>query len=292
MESKQNDKQYYAMDNEQGSNFTLLLCRDEFNMRLRVDDYNYEGNMDALCSRLTELMSNPLFTKLFVKTRETDMRILLAKGYMLEGIYKGYFDGEDAYCMAKYTDLARRASDHWIEEDHILEQVLALQPKPDRESLAEPFSIRKAEAKDAGELAFLYGQIFQTYPIPMNDPGYVAHVMEEGTLFVVVEHEGHIISAASAEINTKYRNAELTDCLTLPAYRGHGLMRQLLHVLEEELQLRDIRSTYSLSRALSFGMNAALFQLGYDYQGRLTKNCDIYDKFEDMNLWCKMLPEQ
>ncbi|SFS70382.1 putative beta-lysine N-acetyltransferase [Paenibacillus sp. BC26] len=291
MESKPNDKQYYAMETEQGTNFTLQLCRDEFNMRLRVDDYNYEGNADALCNRLAELMGNPLFTKLFVKVREQDMRSFMARGYMLEGIYKGYYDGQDAYCMARYTDLKRRSSDHWIEEDHILEQVLALQPKPDRERLEETFSIRCAAAQDSQELASLYGQIFQTYPIPMNDPAYVAHVMEEGTVFYVVEHEGRIISAASAEINAKYRNAELTDCLTLPAYRGHGLMRQLLLVLEEDLLQRNIRSAYSLSRALSFGMNAALFQLGYGYHGRLTKNCDIYDKLEDMNLWCKILSE-
>ena len=51
---------------------------------------------------------------------------------MLEGIYKGYFNGRDAYCMALYDDLERRTSDYWMEEDHILKQVLALPLKPDR----------------------------------------------------------------------------------------------------------------------------------------------------------------
>ena len=62
-----------------------------------------------------------------------------------------------------------------------------------------------------------------------------------------------------------------------------------MHALEDELIARNITCAYSLSRALSIGMNAVFFQMGYRYYGRLTKNCDIYDKFEDMNLWAKML---
>nr|WP_112883072.1 putative beta-lysine N-acetyltransferase [Paenibacillus montanisoli] len=277
------------METIQEPEFTLHVCKDYFNKRLRVDDYL--GNVQAICLRLAEMMESHPFTKLFVKARDEHWRAFAARGFMLEGIYNGYFDGRDAYCMAKYNELERRTSDHWIEEDRILEQVLALAPRRERDPLPEGFTLRQGTTSDAADLAALYGLIFQTYPIPMNEEAYVAHVMEEGTVFYVVEHEGKLISAASAEINGVYRNAEMTDCVTLPAYRGYGLMRQLLHALEEELLRRNIRTAYSLSRALSFGMNAVLAQLGYEYQGRLTKNCDIYDKFEDMNLWCKTLQD-
>jgi beta-lysine N6-acetyltransferase len=40
---------------------------------------------------------------------------------------------------------------------------------------------------------------------------------------------------------------------------------------------------------LSFGMNAVLYQLGYNYCGRLMNNCYIYDKLENMNMWVKNL---
>ncbi|WP_308639469.1 putative beta-lysine N-acetyltransferase [Paenibacillus silvisoli] len=290
MTNDAHDEQYYTMETIQENEFTLQLCKDPFNKRLRVDDYL--GNVHAICLRLAKLLENDPFTKLFVKAREEDWRTFAARGYMLEGVYTGYFDGRDGYCMAKYTDLERRTSDHWIEEDRILEQVLELEPKMEREPLPDGFTLRCGTPSDAEELAALYGLIFQTYPIPMNDPAYVAHAMEEGTAFYVVEHENKLVSAASAEINGVYRNAEMTDCVTLPAYRGFGLMRQLLQALEEELLSRNIRTAYSLSRALSFGMNAVLAQLGYAYQGRLTKNCDIFDKFEDMNLWCKTLQDK
>jgi putative beta-lysine N-acetyltransferase len=280
---------YFENRVDYGSDYTLQLCLDYFNKRLRVDDY--QGNVDSICRRVAEIAANHSFTKIFVKSREEHWFLFISKGYMLEGVYKAYFNGSDAYCMAFYLDLNRRTSDYWIQEDQILGQVLELPPKPDRSPIPDNCILRSASADDAERLASLYGQVFQTYPTPMTNPAYIRKVTGEGegTVFYVVEEQHTLISAASAEINGTYRNAEITDCATLPANRSQGLMRLLIHALEDDLQERNIQSAYSLSRALSFGMNASLFQLGYRYYGRLTKNCDIYDKFEDMNLWVKRL---
>jgi len=281
------EQNYYVNLLEQNAAFKLSYCLDDFNKRLRIDDY--EGSVEAICRRAAEVARANGLTKVFIKARETDWQTFLAKGYMLEGIYKWYFRGCDAYCMAFYLDLARRTSDYWMEEDRILEQVLALPVKTEMSALPADCSLRIAAPGDAGRLAALYGQIFQTYPTPMNDPDYVGNVMQEGTVFYLIESGGGLVSAASAEINTAYGNAEMTDCATLPSHRNQGLMRILLLALEEELVRQGVTCAYSLSRALSFGMNAAFGQMGYRYCGRLAKNCDIYDKFEDMNLWVKRL---
>ncbi|KRF13501.1 putative beta-lysine N-acetyltransferase [Paenibacillus sp. Soil787] len=277
----------YTNQVENGDDYKVSFCLDFLNKRLRVDDYL--GNVDAICKRIGEIAKVNALTKVFIKSREDDWQTFLSKGCMLEGIYKGYFNGCDAYCMALYDDLERRTSDYWIKEDQILNQVLALPLKPDRPLVPEHCTLRIARMEDADRLSALYNQIFQTYPTPMNDPLYIEKTMREGTIYYLVESTDQLISAASAEINTVYANAEMTDCATLPAYRNQGLMRLLMHALEDELITRSITCAYSLSRALSFGMNAVFFQMGYRYYGRLTKNCDIYDKFEDMNLWTKML---
>ncbi|UUZ92697.1 putative beta-lysine N-acetyltransferase [Paenibacillus sp. P25] len=284
------EQPYYTLLVENGEDFKVYYCLDRFNKRLRVDDY--EGDAGSVCARMLEIAKANALTKLFIKTREEDWQSLLSRGRMLEGIYKGYYHGaRDAYCMAYYLDLERRTSEYWTREDRILEEALKLAVKADPLDLPEDFTPRVAGPRDAGRLAALYAEVFQTYPTPMNDPSYVAKVMEEGTLFYLIEQTPDLlISAASAEINDHYRNAEMTDCATLPAYRGRGLMRVLLQALENELAGRKIASVYSLARALSFGMNACFRRLGYGYYGRLTKNCDIYDKFEDMNLWAKTLP--
>jgi putative beta-lysine N-acetyltransferase len=277
----------YTNQVENGTDYMIMFCLDFTNKRLRVDDYS--GNVDAIYRRVVETAKSHALTKVFIKSREADWQTFLSKGCMLEGIYKGYFNGSDAYCMAMYDDLARRTSDYWLEEDLILQQVLSLPLKPDRPLVPNSMTMRLARLEDTDQLSQLYSHIFQTYPTPMNDPMYVAKTMREGTIYYLVESQDQLISAASAEINSVYANAEMTDCATLPTYRNQGLMRLLIYALEAELVARQITCAYSLSRALSFGMNAVFYQMGYRYYGRLTKNCDIYDKFEDMNLWTKSL---
>lgn len=34
-----------------------------------------------------------------MKARREHWRVFLSKGFMLEGVYSGYFRGSDAYCM-------------------------------------------------------------------------------------------------------------------------------------------------------------------------------------------------
>ena len=103
------------------------------------------------------------------------------------------------------------------------------------QQIPEDYILRFATEEDAQELAKLYGAIFETYPTPMNDERYIKKVMEEGTIFSVIEYEGTIVSAASAEVNEMYHNAELTDCATIPHHRKHGFMKVLISALEQEL---------------------------------------------------------
>lgn len=267
--------------------FVMQLYVDLQNLRLRVDDYL--GNTHAMIKRLQEMAKEYVVTKVFVKARQEDWHVFLSAGFILEGVFKRYYNGNDAFSMAYYYSAERRTSDYWMEEDQILQQVLEQPIKPENMKANQSFPIRMATIGDASSLAILYGKVFQTYPTPMNDAGYIKKVIEEGTIFFVAESNGEIVSSASAEVNKVYHNAEMTDCATDPAFRKHGLMKVLVCALEKELLRRNIYCAYSLARALSYGMNAVFRQLGYEYTGRLIKNCNIFDKYEDMNLWVKRL---
>lgn len=178
-------------------------------------------------------------------------------------------------------------SPYWLKEDEIVASIQEKHLKKDQGTWQDEYVMRKADTQDIHKLAKLYDTVFETYPTPMNESDYIQKVMEEGTVFYAVEHDGHIVSAASAEINALYGHAELTDCATLPTYRKLGFMHHLILALEKELQSMHIYVFYSLARALSYGMNQVFYQLGYTYTGRFQNNCYIFDKIEDMNLWVK-----
>jgi putative beta-lysine N-acetyltransferase len=121
----------------------------------------------------------------------------------------------------------------------------------------------------------------------LSDPTYVRKTLEEGTIYVVIREHDKIISAASAEVNRQYFNAELTDCATLPEAQGQGHIKKLLSKLEAVLDHDKIQCLYTIARAESYSMNKVFYQLDYSFGGTLVNNCFIYSGLEDMNVWYK-----
>lgn len=269
------------------SDYIVELFIDHFNERIRID--YYRGNMTNILIELEKSVEFYSIKKVIFYSRPEHWQQLISNGFELEAIIKGYFNGTDNYIMTLYKDNDRRISKFWVKEDEILRAIYDKQDKKHVSELPKNYYIRRAEKQDAKGLADLYKTVFSIYPTPMNDAAYIEKVLEAGVIFFVVECEGKLVSAASAERNELFHNAEITDCATLQEHRKYGLMKKLIFLIEEELKNNGIYCVYSIARALSFGMNAAFHQLGYTYQGRLTNNCYIFDKLEDMNIWVKDL---
>jgi putative beta-lysine N-acetyltransferase len=267
--------------------FSLHAFLDPFNKRIRIDDYL--GNSDQLIQKAEDLVQKHFAEKLIFKVRGEHLIQFFEKGFQPEAVVESYFLGSDAYFVTKYYKVDRKFNDHWIIEDKIIKGLSELKPVQQKIYPPDGYELKKADESHAIDLANLYKLVFPIYPTPLNDAEYVKKTMLDGTLYYIFVNQGKIVSAASAEINNFYKNAELTDCATLQEHRKYGLMKFLLQELEGELVRKGIYCAYSIARALSFGMNAALFQLGYHYRGRLLNNCYIYDKLESMNMWVKDL---
>ncbi|MFC0559639.1 putative beta-lysine N-acetyltransferase [Halalkalibacter alkalisediminis] len=270
--------------------FTATLYFDFFNKRLRIDEYR--GNVEELIGAIRNIVQEERFTKVIFHSRPEHWQQLLSQGFELEAIFSGFFNGTDNYTMAFYTDDARRTSNVWMKENEILARVIIKGKQPETKTAPSHYHFRKATLSDSSNLANLYGSVFKVYPTPMDHEEYVKKVMNGGTIFYIVECNNEIVSAASADINKQFNHAELTDCATLSEHRKYGLMKKLLIKLEDELRKEKIYCSFSIARALSFGMNAAFYQLDYTYRGRLTNNCYIYEKLEDMNVWVKDLSKK
>ena len=264
---------------------TIHITIDQFNKRIRVDDYL--GHFQECVEETLKVAKGMSAEKIIFKSRKENVLELLAQGFLYEGSIDKFFLGSDCFFLVKYKRNERRNSEEWEREDQILSDIQSLPIKTGLDEPPSAYQGRIAEVTDALQLSQLYGKVFEVYPTPMNHPVYVKKCMEKGTVFYVCVHEGRIVSAASAEIDSFYHNAEITDCATLPEHRQYGLMKHLISALEDYLISHGIFCIYSIARSLSFGMNAALHQHGYSYRGRLANNCYIFNKLEDMNLWVK-----
>ncbi|MGN1401079.1 MAG: putative beta-lysine N-acetyltransferase [Bacillus sp. (in: firmicutes)] len=267
-----------------GDGYSCAYTIDRPNGRIRIDDYY--GDMDAILEDVSAAAEQMDCEKMIIKARREQFQWLLERNFVLEASIDRYFYGSDLYFFSRFYLPTRRQSDSWTDEDLIVDQVQKLE-QTGREATADRFELRVCTTEDAKELSDFYRNIFKVYPVPLEEPKYIIRCMETHSLFAGYFLNGKIVSAASADINGQYKNAEITDCGTLPEFRQFGLMQGLLGFLESQLKDKGIYCFYTLARAKSFGMNAAFFRLGYGYRGRLANNCYIGDGLEDMNVWVK-----
>ncbi|MBA2661003.1 MAG: putative beta-lysine N-acetyltransferase [Bradymonadaceae bacterium] len=280
----------YGLDfHIEAEGYKVRVFFDHYNDRLKILDYE-ASDYRAMVERVNWLAAENDFEKIFWKAAEKDWRKFLTFGYQLEGILKYYFEGKDAYVMSKFRTTERVQSDDLIAECELIEQLMGRSRVYTPPALPAGYRICMASSKHIPQLVALYRRIFQTYPSPLTHPDYIFQTMERDVLYQVVLNEaGDVVSAASAELDEKNRNAELTDCATAESERGQGLMFHILQSLEAELARRNFVAAYTLARATSFGMNLVFYRLGHEFCGRLINNCDIYGQFEDMNIWVKHL---
>ncbi len=119
--------------------------------------------------------------------------------------------------------------------------------------------------------------------------------MDENFIYFGIQKNDEIVALSSSDICIDYQNAEMTDFATLPEYQGRGFALYLLYKMECEMIKRSIKVAYTISRAMSSGINIIFAKMGYKYGGTLYNNTNISvdkmtpRKFESMNVWYKYL---
>ena len=270
-------------DNE--GNYVEILV-DFTNKRLKVVDYRVQ-DWKKVISYIEEAVTKNHTGKILFYIRRSDDHSLEHYGYVREGVIPYFFRGDDALCYSFFTDFERLQSSYYEQEEALLKSIIKEKNREETKKLPAGVMVRKIDQEQIQDLVVLYRKIFSSYPSPLLNPEYVYKVMQSHVSFYGVFAGGTLVSAASAEMDLLNLNAEITDCATLPEYRGKGFLRSLIKMLEKEMTAKKIGVLYSLARAGSYGMNAALYWLGYEYTGRFINNCHINGRFEDMNLWVK-----
>ena len=279
--------QNFSWELSDGSSRDLVY--DPYNHRLKIyrlgpDDLRDE-NIRFWKAGLND--AEAAYSKLIVYALPGDEPRWVREGFLREAIILSYFaDGQDAWIWSAFTPGEREMAPRDGEHEQTVELAAG---KPTVQPVLEAgFTCRQARLGDARILSDIMNQVFSDYPT-LLDVGTIQEQIRTGSNLyrLAFTREGRLAAAASAEIDPGMRSAELTDCATLPIFRGHGLMAFILAQLERDL-IRDlgITSLYTMARADEVGMNCVFSKLGWIYSGRLVNNCRMPNGWESMNIWC------
>lgn len=275
---------YLLHRNRSGLNYQGLI--DPVSERLTIKGATYSTAASFVVDVLRAARSHEMGKVLLYATAE-QWKELLANGFVLEGILDGYYQGRDAYLMGYLLHQERRACGDLDREQGVVESALSAAEEA-APALPEPYRVVECGPEMAPALSEVYRTVFTSFPSPLQEPAFVERLIRSGDGFFRAVMDGdRIASVAAAELEREYGAAEVTNCATLPAHRGEGLMQTLIQAVEEELARTELGCWFSVARASSFGMNRALRKAGYQFRGRLRGNSHIMGGYEDMHLWVK-----
>ncbi|WP_048148230.1 putative beta-lysine N-acetyltransferase [Methanolacinia paynteri] len=232
------------------------------------------------------------YSKSFAKVHGDAADIFAENGYKTEAVVPGFFSGKsDGYFISKYYRPERGEIEESCKDE--IERILGDTEKirdtgtPDKDR-KDP-GIRIAGEEDADALAELYGRVFESYPFPIHDPGYIRETMNENISYFGIWEDDMLLAASSCETDISGQNVEMTDFAVSPECRGKGYAGLLLDAMENEMKKDGFITSYTIARAAHEPVNRLFARSGYSYCGTLKNNTNICGSFESMNVWYKKI---
>ncbi|MDF1575787.1 MAG: putative beta-lysine N-acetyltransferase [Bacteroidales bacterium] len=250
-------------------------------IKLGMEDF--PGILDSM----RDLARENSYTKIFCKIPEWAAPYFFADGYITEAFIPGFYQGKEAvFFVSKYLNSDRLLN---LENESLtnLSQLLKSSHKQDNMLNNGSLKARQLDASDVDQITGIYRKVFQSYPFPIRNPGYILKTMKENVRYFGVIKNEKLLAVASAEIDFGGRNAEMTDFATEPDHRGGKLGQGLLSKMEEEMNALDINTLYTIARLRSVPMNKIFLKHQYQYAGTLIKNTNISGSLESMNVYYK-----
>ena len=249
-----------------------------------------DGDMPELLKKIDLLALDNGYGKIFAKVPARWLSRFAEAGFSSEALVPMFFDGrEDCHFMARYYDRQRSVEPAQRE----IAKVISLAREVNLKTGLKPardYTIERCRQEDCPEMAELFGTVFESYPFPVEDPDYIDQSMDSDVIYYGArDRNERLVSLASAELDPKAANVEMTDFATVPAHRRKGLARRLLQIMEEKMREKDMAIAYTIARAKSIGMNKTFAYAGYKYGGTLIRNTQICGRLESMNVWYKQL---
>lgn len=248
----------------------------------------HPDDLPELAEKIESLAKRKGYTKIFAKVPVTLRDYFKRRAYRREAYVPGFYHGRTpAVFLAKYFSKKRQEDPR---QDRI-EEIIDLAHRKAEEPVSVPggeFTFREACPDDAPAMAEVYRAVFESYPFPIHDPGYLRETMESHVRYFCAFEGDRMAAVSSCEMDCQARNVEMTDFATLSEYRKKGLAGRLLTIMEDHMRRDGMKMLYTIARAVSAGMNITFARGGYTYAGTLINNTNICGRIESMNVWYKL----
>jgi putative beta-lysine N-acetyltransferase len=245
-------------------------------------------DLPGVVAKLVQLARGSGLTKICAKVPLSAGADFVSRGFVQEALAPGLFQGRvDGLFLARFMEEWRSVPDPQWPRPGTTQDEGSHQAQSSLSS--SRFEVREMGQDRVQAMAEVFRHQFSAYPFPVSDPDYLQACLQTHVRFFGIEVQGRIAALASSETNTRERYVEMTDFITLPAFRGLGLATALLQTMEQDMAALGFITAFSIARAGSAGMNATFARQGYVYGGRLVKNTCFNGRLEDMNVWVKRL---
>ncbi|MFA5332623.1 MAG: putative beta-lysine N-acetyltransferase [Methanoregula sp.] len=260
-----------------------------FNNRIYVMHLD-NSDIPVIIPRLDDLAQKNGYAKIVIRVPGDLVSEFHNAGYITEAVVPGFYAGKISTCfLGKYPDPKRQVIGNEKLQADVLSRAKMHPRIPSPAHLAGEFILSMATLEDAGNIATLYRETFESYPFPVFDPAFIRAGMNENVRYFCVWSRDQVAAVASVDLDTHAGNAELTDFATYLSFRGKGLAGVLLSAMEKHLSSVGIFLGYTIARATSYPMNVAFARAGYIYAGTLKNNTNICGTIENMNVWYRHL---
>jgi len=265
-----------------------IIQHGKFNDRIYLMKLHRE-DCPGILDVLRDIARENAYTKIFCRVPGWAAPVFFSDGFLMEAFIPGFYrEKEAAFFMSKFLNSDRLLG---IEHESLNElgrllasRITMTRPSEKPDTGAD---IRRLGSGNAEEISGLYKKVFLSYPFPIHDPAYILRTMKEDVQYYGIQRKGRLVALASAEMDRRGHNAEMTDFATLPAYRGNKLSVKLLIAMEQEMRTQHIYTLYTIARLNSIPMNKTFLKLQYSYAGTLIRNTNIAGKIESMNVYFK-----
>ena len=267
-----------------------IIQHGQLNKRVYLMKLDSTDCPSTIIQDINKLARENKYTKIFCKIPASAAPLFFANGFLPEAQIPAFYNNEEAaFFVSKFLSSDRLLE---IETDRLsdLSKLLNEQKSMSKEAKStstEGITLRRLEKADYEQITEIYREVFVTYPFPIYNPGFILKSIKDGTQYYGAEIEGKLVALASAEIDKKGKNAEMTDFATLPQFRGRSLAVLLLGEIEKAMKKQGITTLYTIARLNSVGMNKTFLKMNYCYSGTLIKNTHIAGKIESMNVLYK-----